>query len=82
MYGYLDALSDVIGLDFALRPHMMRATFVTLSLDARVPARDIIASAGWVSAQMLHYYDRAHASIRRNASHQLADYLRSEQPRA
>ena len=35
-----------------------------------------------VATQMLHYYDRAHASIRRNASHQLADYLRSEQPRA
>lgn len=54
---------------------MLRATFVTLSLDAGLPARDIIASAGWVSPEMLGYYDRAHASIRRNASHGLADYL-------
>ena len=72
---YLDALSDSIGLDFRARPHMLRATFVTLSLDAGVPARDIIASAGWVSGQMLSYYDRAHASIRRNASHRLAGYV-------
>ena len=33
------------------------------------------SSAGWVSREMLEYYDRAHASIRRNASHSLATYL-------
>lgn len=78
VYRLMDALSDSAGLDFRARPHMLRATFVTLSLDAGVPARDIIASAGWVSPQMLDYYDRAHASIRRNAAHRLAEYLTKE----
>ena len=75
VYALLDALSDSTGLEFRARPHMLRATFVTLALDAGIPARDIIASAGWVSREMLEYYDRAHASIRRNASHSLATYL-------
>jgi integrase len=76
VYRYFDALSDVVGLDFRLRPHMLRATFVTLALDAGIPARDIIASAGWVSREMLEYYDRGHASIVRNASHRVAAHIR------
>lgn len=75
VYRLCDQLSEAIGLDFRLRPHQLRATFVTLSLDAGVPLRDVIASAGWSTPTMVHYYDRAHASIRRNASHRLAAYV-------
>lgn len=79
VYRMLDHLSDITRLEFHVRPHMLRATFVTLSLDAGVPVRDIIASAGWATPSMLNYYDRAHASIRRNASHRLSDYLATTQ---
>ena len=77
VYAHLDALSDVTGLDFRARPHMLRATFVTLSLDAGVPARDVMASTGHATTAMVDYYDRAHASARRNASHRLAAWVRS-----
>lgn len=75
LYAVCNQISDACNLDFPVRPHMLRATFVTLSLDAGVPIRDVMASMGVSSAQIVHYYDRAHASIRRNASHRLAEYL-------
>lgn len=34
-----------------------------------------MASTGHAHLAMIDYYDRAHASIRRNASHRLADYV-------
>ena len=58
-----------------IRPHMLRATFITLALDAGVPARDVMASAGHGKLETTAYYDRAYASIRRNAAYRLADYL-------
>lgn len=75
VYKLCDHLSEICRLDFPVRPHIFRATFVTLSLDAGVPIRDVMASTGHASAQMVAYYDRAHAAIRRNASHRLAEYL-------
>ncbi|MGV9183583.1 tyrosine-type recombinase/integrase [Arcanobacterium canis] len=75
LYKVLGMISANAGIDFALRPHMLRATFVTLSLDAGVPARDVMASAGHASVEMTAYYDRAHAAIRRNAAPRLAEYL-------
>ena len=75
LYNHLGKLSVTAGLDFSVRPHMLRATFITLARDAGVSDRDLIASAGWTSPAMLEYYDRAHAAIRRNASHRVADFL-------
>lgn len=80
VYAHFDALSDVMGLDYRLRPHMLRATFVTLALDAEIPARDIIASAGWVSREMLDYYDRGHAAVARNAAHRVAEHVAGSTP--
>lgn len=75
VYRACDRISDVCGLDFHVRPHMLRATFVTLSLDAGADIRDIMASMGVSTMDMVHYYDRAHASIRRNTSHRVANYI-------
>lgn len=75
VYRVCDQISDACGLDFPVRPHMLRATFVTLSLDAGVPARDVMASSGHAHVEMVAYYDRAHAAIRRNAAPRLAAYL-------
>ena len=75
VYTTCNRISDVCGLDFRIRPHMLRASFVTLSLDAGADIRDVMASMGVSSTAMVHYYDRAHASIRRNTSHRVAKYL-------
>ena len=75
LYRHLDQLSEVAGLDWKLRPHQLRASFVTLALDAGVPARDVMASTGHASVDMVAYYDRAFAAVQRNAAHRLADHL-------
>lgn len=78
VYRLLDQLSAAMEIGYRVRPHMLRATFVTLALDAGVPARDVMASTGHAHTAMVDYYDRAHAAIRRNASHAVAEYLRME----
>lgn len=40
-----------------ITPHSLRRSFCTLSRDAGVEDRDIMASGGWASKQMLDYYD-------------------------
>ncbi len=60
-----------------ITPHGLRHTFITLARDAGVPDRDIMAAAGWVDPRMITYYDRAHASVERNATHQLTDWLKA-----
>jgi Site-specific recombinase XerD len=75
VYAACNQISEACQLDFQVRPHMLRATFVTLSLDAGAPIRDVMASMGVADSSMVHYYDRAHASIRRNTSRTLAQYL-------
>lgn len=75
VYTLCNQMSAICGLDTPVRPHQLRATFVTLSLDAGVPYRDVMASTGHADTSMVAYYDRAHASIRRNASHRLSDWL-------
>lgn len=56
-------------------PHGLRHTFVTLARDAGVPDRDLMASTGHIDPRMLTYYDRAHAAVDRNATHQLSAWL-------
>ncbi|PMB89291.1 tyrosine-type recombinase/integrase [Varibaculum cambriense] len=76
VYTLCNQMSTICGLDTPVRPHQLRATFVTLSLDAGVPYRDVMASTGHADMSMVAYYDRAHAAIRRNASHRLSDWLK------
>lgn len=75
VYTLCNQMSEICGLDTPVRPHQLRATFVTLSLDSGVPYRDVMASTGHADMSMVAYYDRAHAAIRRNASHRLSDWL-------
>lgn len=48
---------------------------LTAALDAGADIRDIMASMGVSTMDMVHYYDRAHTSIRRNTSHRVANYI-------
>lgn len=58
-----------------LHPHDLRHAFVTLSLDAGVPLRDVQDSAGHASANTTRRYDRSRGQIDRHATYTLASYL-------
>lgn len=59
----------------SISPHSFRHSFVTLSLDAGVSARDVQNSAGHADARMTSYYDRNRESLARNATHQLTAFV-------
>lgn len=58
-----------------LHPHDLRHAFVTLSLDAGVPLRDVQDSAGHASANTTRRYDRSRGRMDRHATYTLAAYL-------
>jgi integrase/recombinase XerD len=58
-----------------LHPHDLRHAFVTLSLDAGVPLRDVQDSAGHMAANTTRRYDRSRGEIDRHATYTLATYL-------
>lgn len=58
-----------------ISPHSLRRTFCTLSRDAGVPDRDIMAAAGWSSPQMLDYYDMARRGLNGKAGDGLQRFL-------
>ncbi|WP_345750135.1 tyrosine-type recombinase/integrase [Microbacterium rhizophilus] len=66
-------------LDAARVPHVtpygLRAGFITLSLEAGVPERDVMYAAGHSSSAQTAYYDRMRHTIRARAVHELTDWL-------
>lgn len=63
------------GITKRITPHSFRHTFVTLSLDAGVPARDVMNSAGHSDPRMTVYYDHNKSSLPRHATHSLAAFV-------
>jgi integrase len=61
-----------------LGPHALRATFITLSLDAGAPIRDVQDAAGHVSADTTRGYDRSRHNLDRAPGYALAAYLAAE----
>lgn len=68
-------LVKAAGINKRITPHSFRHTFVTLSLDAGVSARDVMNSAGHSDARMTAYYDRNKASMPRHATHFMSAYV-------
>lgn len=68
-------LASKAGIDKSITPHSLRRSFCTISRDAGVPDRDIMASGGWTSPYMLDYYDMQRAAVDRNASTPLTDFI-------
>lgn len=64
-----------VGITKRITPHSFRHTGVTLALDAGAPHNDIINMAGWISANMLGYYDRNRTAIERSPTHLLAAFV-------
>ena len=66
------------GIGIRVRPHMLRATFITLALEAGVSVVDVMYSAGHSSLSMVAHYDRGYRSVARSAAIPLADWIDTE----
>lgn len=64
----------------SLHPHDLRHAFVTLSLDAGVPLRDVQDSAGHANPTTTRRYDRNRNKVDRHATYTLAAYLAGSSP--
>lgn len=65
---------EAAGAD-GITPHSLRRTFCTLSRDAGIPDRDIMASAGWSSPHMLDYYDMGRRAAKAAVGDALDGYI-------
>ncbi|MCQ9384403.1 tyrosine-type recombinase/integrase [Brevibacterium moorei] len=75
LYSRMDVVTRAAGTGRTVRPHMLRHTFVTLSQEAGISARDTAASAGWVSTAPLSTYDRGWRSVKNGAAPRLDAWL-------
>lgn len=73
-----DVCVNVVGKSLEAVRSLLRRTFCTLSRDAGVPDRDIMAAGGWNSPQMLDYYDMSRRGLNGKAGDGLQDYLGEE----
>lgn len=69
----MDRLPERAGIDHHVRPHQLRAAFLTVARDARVPDRDIAASIGGGSTAQVDYYDREWRSLSRQVGDRVGD---------
>lgn len=75
-YRWIQQLAKKAGLDEKkVHPHTLRHAFVTLSLDAGVPLRDVQYAARHADPRMTERYDRARGSLDRHAVHYLTAYV-------
>lgn len=75
-YRWVQQLARKAGLDNKkIHPHTLRHAFVTLSLDAGVPLRDVQYAARHADPRMTERYDRARGSMDRHAVHYLTAYV-------
>jgi site-specific recombinase XerC len=74
----LRALARTAGVATArMHPHMLRHTFVTTMLDARVDLRDVQIAARHADPRTTMRYDRARKNLDRHANYILAAYMAS-----
>lgn len=59
----------------SLHPHDFRHAFVTLSLDAGVPLRDVQDAAGHADPRTTRRYDRARHNLDNNPTYTLGDFV-------
>src|SRR5215472_16012055 len=56
-------------------PHTLRHAFITASLDARIPLRDVQEAASHADPRTTIRYDRARGSLDRHATYIVAAYI-------
>lgn len=74
VYQLMDKFSSKHDLP-RIRPHMLRATCITVAIKANLTPADIMTSAGHHSLAMTARYDLAIASVERGISPRIYDYL-------
>lgn len=74
----LARLGKAAGLSRTVRPHMLRATSITLALDAGVSLRDVQDLARHSDPRTTRRYDRNRGALDRHASYALAGVLAGE----
>ena len=74
----LKRLAEAAGVRISRpHPHMLRHTFVTTMLDARVDLRDVQIAARHADPRTTMRYDRARKNLDRHPNHNLAAYMAS-----
>lgn len=68
-------VAKAAGITKRAHPHAFRKTMATLSRNAGIPDREIIAAAGWSTPAMLQYYDGGKDTLQLNAARQYAVFL-------
>ena len=71
----VNRLSKAADLGKAISPHSCRHAYVTLSLDAGVPLRDVQDGAGHASPETTRRYDRARFALDRSPTYALSAFL-------
>lgn len=74
-YRWIRELARKAGIEKPIHPHSLRHAFVTLSLDAGVPLRDVQFAARHSDPRMTERYDRARGALDRHAAHYLTAYV-------
>ena len=74
-YRLVRRIARQAGITQPISPHSLRHTFVTLSLDAGVPLRDVQDAAGHADPRTTRRYDRARYSLDRHTTHAPVRYL-------
>lgn len=77
LYKELRKIGERAGLAVPLRPHSMRASFITHALDAGVSERDVMLAAGHTRLTTTAYYDQGYKAARVGVSEAVAGRIQA-----
>ncbi|MFW0183756.1 tyrosine-type recombinase/integrase [Rothia sp. CCM 9417] len=77
LYKEIRKIGERAGLSVPLRPHSMRASFITHALDAGVSERDVMLAAGHTRLSTTAYYDQGYKAARVGVSEAVAGRIRA-----
>lgn len=77
LYKEIRKIGERAGLSVPLRPHSMRASFITHALDAGVSERDVMLAAGHKRITTTAYYDQGYKAARVGVSDAVVSRLQA-----
>ena len=72
------SLGEKVGSARRITPHSLRRSFATTARSQRVPDREIMASGGWSTREMLDRYDMNRLAVENAASVAVAESLKKQ----
>lgn len=76
--GVVAVLGERVGAARRITPHSLRRSFVTEARRRKVPDREIMASGGWSTREMLDRYDMNRLAVENTASVAVAESLKKQ----